>query len=263
MKHLFEKHGRRIEAQANFRLPLQKEGAVWFLEKGAMILFAVQNKEGQEGRRTLLSTVQAGRLLFDMEKKEAASFDIFAFSEEPVVLWEMEMPILKETLKASSEDQEVFSPLLEHYLNQFSHFVSSSVELRPKHWVLHGGIGMKKGETFTLKISEVPTEKGRVAWLSPQEGEYKLLGPHEMKFSEGSFPLLPHLYFLSLSTTTFEAKSTLEMIQSGDWQSGLSQFHHFIGDYLVYKRAFLDDEELRRFQEKEKLQEDTLHQTLT
>ena len=263
MEALFKEHGEKIEAPANFRLSLQKKGTVWFLEKGAMILFAVQKKEGHEGRRTLLSTVQSGRLLFDMEGQENVPFEIFAFSEEPVVIWEMKVDAFEGKLKNSSHNQEAFSPLLEHYLNQFGHFVFSPIELRPKHWILEGGIGVEKGETFTIKISEIPTEKERVVWLTPKEGEYKLLGPHEVKFSQKNFPLLPHLYFLSLEKTTLQAKSTPEVISSECWLEGLSHFHHFIGNYLVYKRAFLDQEEFKRFEEKERLQEETLHETLT
>ncbi len=263
MEALFKEHGEKVEAPANFRLSLQKKGTVWLLEKGAMILFAVQKKEGHEGRRTLLSTVQSGHLLFDMEGQENISFEIFAFSEEPIVIWEMKMDIFEGNLKNSLRNQEAFSPLLEHYLNQFGHFVFSPIELRPKHWIFEGGIGVEKGETFTIRISEVPTEKERVIWLTPKGGEYKLLGPHEVKFSQKNFPILPHLYFLSLEKVKLQAKSTPEIINSECWLEGLTHFHHFIGNYLVYKRAFLDREEFKRFKEKEKLQEETLHETLT
>lgn len=263
MEVLFKEHGKKIEAPANFRLSLQKKGTIWFLEKGALILFAVQKKEGHEGRRTLLSTVQSGRLLFDMERKGNIPFEIFAFSEEPVIIWEMEVEDFKGKLKNSPSNQEAFSPLLEHYLNQFGHFVFSPIEISPKHWIHKGGIGVEKGETFTIKISEVPVEKERVVWLTPKGGDYKLLGSHEVKFSQNNFPLLPHLYFLSLEKIMLQSKSTPEVIHSEVWQEGLTHFHHFIGNYLVYKRAFLDQEELKRFEEKEKLQEETLHETLS
>jgi len=174
METLFKEHGEKIEASANFRLSLQKKGTIWFLEKGAMILFAVQKKEGHEGRRTLLSTVQSGRLLFDIEGQNVP-FEIFAFSEEPIVIWEMEIGVFKEKLKNSPSNQEAFSPLLEHYLNQFGHFVFSPIELRPKHWILEGGIGVEKGETFTIKVSEVPSEKERVVWLTPKGGNTSFL----------------------------------------------------------------------------------------
>lgn len=263
MYKIFAEKGRRIDAPANYRLSLQKTGKVWFLEQGSMILFAVQKKGEAEGRRTLLSTVHRGKLLFDMERDQELSYEVFAFSEEPVVLWELDSHSLQTSLHASPEYQKEFSFYLEHWLQQFSSFLVSPMEMKPKHWVIQGGrLGLQDGETFTLKMSEVPREKERVFWIIPEEGEFKLLGPHELKVSH-FFPILPHLYFLTLGETKLQVKTTQDTIQEGSWQGGLDYFHQFLGHFLLKKRARIDREELARFEEKETLQEETLHSTLS
>ena len=254
--------GKKIEAPANFHLSLEEKEKVYFLEKGSMILFASQ----EEGRRTLLSTVERGRLLFTIEKDEEVPYEIFAYSEEKVTLWEVDQQKLAHSLRSSNTHQNIFSSLLEHWLNQFSHFLISPMEVSPKHWIKKGGeLEVEKGEVFTLKISEVPAEKERVFWMTPKVGEYKLLGPHEYKFSKEHkhFPLLPHLYFLPLQKGDYEVMTTAESVKEETWREGLSQFHRFIGYYLIQKRQFLDEEELKRFEEKELLQKETLHKTLS
>ncbi len=151
MYKIFAEKGRRIDAPANYRLSLQKTGKVWFLEQGSMILFAVQKKGEAEGRRTLLSTVHRGKLLFDMERDQELSYEVFAFSEEPVVLWELDSHSLQTSLHASPEYQKEFSFYLEHWLHQFSSFLVSPMEMKPKHRVIQGGrLGLHDGETFTL-----------------------------------------------------------------------------------------------------------------
>lgn len=262
MDSLFKKVGKRIEAPANFHLSLEEKEKVYFLEKGSMILFASQ----KEGRRTLLSTVGSGRLLFTIDKDKQVPYEIFAFSEEKIILWEVDKKNLSLSLRESTSYQKEFSSLLEHWLNQFTHFLFSPMEISPKKWIRKSGeIALEKGEIFTLKISEVPAEKERVFWMTPRGGEYKLLGLHEYKFSEENkhFPILPHLYFLSLQKGDYDVQTTIESVQGDSWEEGLTQFHRFIGHYLIQKRQFLDEEELKRFEEKEILQEETLHQTLS
>ncbi|MCP5505136.1 MAG: ATP-binding cassette domain-containing protein, partial [Chlamydiales bacterium] len=262
MDSLFKKVGKRIEAPANFHLSLEEKEKVYFLEKGSMILFASQ----KEGRRTLLSTVGSGRILFTIDKDKQVPYEIFAFSEEKIILWEVDKKNLSLSLRESTSYQKEFSSLLEHWLNQFTHFLFSPMEISPKKWIRKSGeIALEKGEIFTLKISEVPAEKERVFWMTPRGGEYKLLGLHEYKFSEENkhFPILPHLYFLSLQKGDYDVQTTIESVQGDSWEEGLTQFHRFIGHYLIQKRQFLDEEELKRFEEKEILQEETLHQTLS
>lgn len=263
MSRVFTEKGTRIEAPANYRLPLEKTGKVWYLEKGSMILFAVQKKGGADGRRMLLSTVHSGKLIFDMEREAELPYEVFAFSEEPVVLWELETETLKSSLRSSEEEKANFSILLEHWLSQFESFLFSPIEMTPKHWIVKGGeLGLSEGETFTLKMSEIPSEKERVFWLQPQEGAFKLLGPHELKVSH-FFPLLPHLYFLSLEKMYLNVKTTKDTIKDESWQEGLDYFHKFLGHFLLKKRTRIDQEELKRFEEKEHLQEETLHDTLS
>lgn len=261
MDSLFKEIGEKIEAPANFYLSLEEKGNIYFLERGSMILFASQ----KEGRRTLLSTIGSGRLLFNIEKDEDVPYETFAFSEEKVTLWKARKEELTSALKNSNEHRNAFSLLLENWLNQFSHFLFSPMEVSPKHWIINSGeLEVEKGEIFTLKISEVPSEKERVFWMTPKVGEYKLLGPHEYKFSKDHkhFPILPHLYFLSLERGDYEVISTAESVKGENWEEGLSQFHRFIGYYFIQKRQFLDQEELKRFEEKKHLQEETLHKTL-
>lgn len=262
MNELFQKIGKKIETPANFRLSLEQKDKVYFLEKGSMLLFASE----KEGRRTLLSMISSGRILFAIEKDPEIPYEIFAFSEEKCLYWEVDKKALAEAIKESEERQKTFSKHLEHWLNQFSHFLYAPMDVSPKHWLLKSGkVPMEQGEVFTLKVSEHPDEKERVFWITPKEGFYKILGPHEYKFTPENrhFPVLPHLYFLSLEKGDYEVLTTMEAIKNHQWLEGLSLFHRFLGHYLIQKRIFLDEEELKRFEEKEKLQEETLHETLT
>jgi NHLM bacteriocin system ABC transporter ATP-binding protein len=262
MNELFEKIGKRIETPANSPLSLEEKEKVYFLEKGSMLLFASE----KEGRRTLLSMISSGRILFPIEIDPDIPYEIFAFSEENCLYWEVDKQTFVKAIKESEEREKIFSKHLEHWINQFSYFLYAPMDVSPKHWLFKSGeIPMDEGEVFTLKVSEHPDEKERVFWVTPKEGLYKLLGPHEHKFApkDRFFPVLPHLYFLSMKKGDYEVHTTEEVIKSHQWVEGLSLFHRFLGQYLIKKRIFLDEEELKRFEEKEKLQEETLHETLT
>jgi NHLM bacteriocin system ABC transporter ATP-binding protein len=261
-KIFFEK-GRRLEFPTNHRLTLHEQKKVWYIEKGSMILFAARKKEETEGRRILFSTIHSDHLLFDMEREESLSYEIFAFSEEPVVLWELSVDDLKAFLRTSVAMQKAFAFLLERWLSQFAPALASSLEMKPKHWIFQrGDIGLKEKETFTAKISKVPSEKERVFWLKPEQGEFKLLGPYELNIS-CFFPMLPHLYFLMLNSTKLNVKTTQETIEDETWSLGLDYFHKFLGRFLLKKQKCMDQNELQRFEEKEHLQKETLHETLS
>ena len=263
MDKIFFEKGKRLELPTNYRLSLQEGKKVWYLEKGSMILFAARKKGEAEGRRILFSTVHSGKLLFDMEREESLSYEIFAFSEEPVVLWELSADALKASLRTSKAKQETFAFLLEHWLSQFASILVSPVEIKPKHWIFQKmDIELNERETFTAKMSEVPSEKERVFWVLPEQGEYKLLGPYELKVSS-FFPMLPHLYFLTLNSTKLSVKTTLETIRDETWPLGLNHFHKFLGRFLLKKQSCMDQDELQRFVEKELLQKETLHETLS
>ena len=263
MDKVFLEKGKRIEALANYRLPLKKRGKLWFLERGSMLLFAVKKKGDMEGRRTLLTTVSSGRLLFEMEKEEEAPYDVFAFSEDPVVLWELDIKTFKDSLKEDSVLRNSFGILLEKWLSLFAAYLMAPMEVKAEHCVMEAGSFEALEESVvTLKVSEVPAEKERVFWMSPNVGEFKLLGPLELNISS-ALPLLPHLYFFSSRFSKVTIQTTEEIVQGGMWIERLDNFHRFLGAFFVQKSDRVDQEELKRFQEKEELQHETLHETLS
>ena len=247
MHEIFFEKGERLELSTNYRLSLHEKGYVWYLEKGSMILFAILKKGEAEGRRTLLSTIHSGKMLFDMEKEEGLSYEIFAFSEEPVILWKLSANTLKTSLRTFDEKQKMFAFLLEHWLSQLASFMIFPIEIKPKHWIIQGGdLRLNEGETFTAKISEVPSEKERVFWLLPKQGDFKLLGPQELKVSQ-FFPVLPHFYFLMLRPGQLNVKTTQETIRDETWTIGLDYFHKFLGRFFLKKQKRLDQDELQCF----------------
>lgn len=141
---LFKNQGKSIEAPANFRLSLQEKGHIWLLEKGSMILFAVEKKGEVEGRRILLSTLETGDFIFPMELEEESSFEIFAFSEQEVSLKKLPLDHLK-----GANIQEEFSYKLDHWIHQFSSLVVTDIEVKVDQWAFESdSFILKKGEIF-------------------------------------------------------------------------------------------------------------------
>jgi len=262
--NLFQKSGKVIEADANYRLSLQEPGRVWLLEKGSMILFAVEKKKEIEGRRLLLSTVKEGSLIFPMTRLEGGPFEIFAFSEQEVRLYELPLAEFHESLK-SKQMRSDFFPKVEHWIHQFSALLTTDIEVKVDRWAKQQkALALNKGDIFSLRSSENPIEKERVMWGNFEKEVLKLLGPYEIKIPEArkSFPIIPYQYFLSLEKGEIGFKTTEEVIDDGSWSEGLLQFHTFLMHFLVKRQAKTNEEELKRYQEKEKLQSETLHESL-
>lgn len=264
LETLFHEKGRVTEAEANYRLDLQVKGSVWLLEKGSMILFAVEKKGEQEGRRILLSTVEEGGLIFSLQRHHDSHFEIFAFSEQEITLIELSQEEFEMHLK-NEEMEECFLPKLEHWVHQFAPLLTTDIEIKVDCWAeLENEIHLDRGEIFSLRISENPYEKKRVLWGDFEREILKLLGPYEIRIPEArrSFPIIPYQYFLGLENGEIAFKSTHAVIQDGTWASGIEQFHTFLMHFLVKRQLKTTEEELKRFREKEALQSETLHESL-
>lgn len=264
LETLFHEKGEVTEREANFRLDLHVKGSVWLLEKGSMILFAVEKKEEQEGRRILLSTVEEGGLIFPIQSLQESDFEVFAFSEQEIKLLKLNLGEFEASLK-DEEMQKCFEPKLQHWVHQFTPLLTTDIEIKVDQWAKEGeAIHIDKGEIFSLRMSENFHEKKRVLWGNFEQEVLKLLGPYEIKIPEArrSFPIIPYQYFLGLESGEISFQNTLQVISGGTWVEGIEQFHTFLMHFLVKRQLKTTEEELKRFREKEELQSETLHGSL-
>ena len=264
LEALFQQQGQISHAKANYRLDLQRENSVWFLQKGSMILFAVKKKKQQEGRRILLSTIEEGGLLFPLQGLTEGQFEVFAFSEQDITFIEISQETLDSSLNCP-EMQQCFLPKLEHWVHQFSPLLTTEIEIKVDSWAQLGNpIQLQRGEVFSLRKSENPYEMQRVLWGDFEKEVLKLLGPYEIKIPEArrNFPIIPYQYFLALEEGEIGFKTTEQVINEKNWREGLQQFHIFLMRYLEKRQTKNTEEELQRFRKKEELQSETLHESL-
>jgi len=267
MLEFFQSKGEMITAPANTRLSLQKKGTIWFVEEGSLILFGVQKLgEEAEGRRTLLSTVREGAFFFDMPNIENIAYEIFAFSESPFVIWELNAETVNQHVMGSEERQQEFAPLLENWVHRFEEFLFYPGDTEANHFIVsEASLDLEDQEVFSVKRSEKIEEKEKVHWAYSEKDHFKLIYPYDIKIHDliEGFPLIPHLYFQSGAKAELKLVETKEMAASGKWLKALSPFHTFLLHFLASKRNRIERDELRSFEEKEELQEETLHQTLS
>lgn len=262
----FQLNGKKIEGPANTRLSLQKEGTIWFVEEGSLILFGVQKLDKEEeGRRTFLSTVREGSLCFNVPNLDYIAYEVFAFSESPFIVWELSADRLNKHIMASPEEQKVLAPLLERWVHRFEDFLFYPGDTKADHLIVsQTSLDLEDQEVFSVKRSEYIEEKEKVQWAYSTEDTFKLIYPYDIKLPSliDGFPLIPHLYFQSEKKSTLKLVQTTEMVASGKWLKALSPFHTFILQFLASKRSRLERKELRNFEEKEEQQAVTLHHTL-
>lgn len=256
LETLFKQKGQKLEAQANYRLSLQEKGRVWFVEKGSMILFAVEKKGGAEGRRILLNTVEKGGLIFPMPSLQGDPYEIFAFSEQAVSLRELSLSGLNEQTLGES-----FAEKLNEWVDRFRALLTTDIEIDVDHWVEgQSSLALEKGEIFSIN----PIDQEGALWGDFEQEVLKILGPYEIKIPQArkSFPIISHQYFLALEKGSVSFRPTTSVVQDGTWEEGLNQFHTFLIRFLEKKQSKTSQEELRRFHEKETLQSEKLHDSL-
>src|SRR5579885_2233054 len=107
-----------IQIPANFRHCIEKENAVWFLEKGSVNLFAIELKDHvPEGPRSLIANIAAPALLFDIAPPtNGVKYKIFAVSEMDGILWELPTNVLSKALSEKVELAQEFCYLLPKWL---------------------------------------------------------------------------------------------------------------------------------------------------
>lgn len=263
MKKIFTEKGRKIQASANYQISLQCKETLCFLEKGSGIIFAIKKNRGiLEGRRTMISSVFEGELLFNVMWEGKLDYEIVFFSQEPVVIWKIEENDFIEAIDLSEDLAKQFSVKIENWLNLFLGFMTNPSDQKMDYFLeQQGRNALDKGSFFSVKISEMQSEKKRILWLKINRGHIKLVGEHEFEFHD-ILPLFPHLRFQTLSDLDFEVKTTLSLINEKQWRSALAHFHHFLGRFLLSKQAKSDQDELKQFEKKELLQTITLHENL-
>jgi len=261
----FFEEGRRLELPDNYRFSLSRgrRGRVWYVERGSMGLFAARKMKAIEGRPTFISMIHQEHLLFDVGKGGPFSYEMFISTKGEAILWEVAV----EELQASFPTQGIFSLVLTRWLSQFRAIFSPSPEVIPNYWISHeGGVRMERGKIFTLKGDKslrMGKREEEILWLLPSKGggEFQLLGPY--KFAPSSpFPLLPHLYFLALHSTTLHVCNTEEIVRGWRWPSTLDDFHKFLGCFLWERQSSIERHEFQRFREKRRLQGEMLHDAL-
>lgn len=227
----------------HFRLSLQEETAVWFLEEGTLNLFAIQVKNGlPEGPRTLIATISAPCCLFGMTQREHL-YELIAITETPSLVRKISL-------------EEVDPSWVEHWINHlFSFFREMRIEteravLAPAEIELH------QAQTLSLAHAIHPPDKQKIQWIEIQKGSVEFLGKPSLPL-QGLFPL-PYNSWVKAR----EPSQIKTLAIPAEWPQGLFRFHQIFFGYFHLKKEREQKEESLFLNRKRKQEAETIHASL-
>ena len=244
--------GEKAEVMGNHSTYLREKGAVWFLEKGSVNLFAIERKEGKpEGHRTLITTISAPSLLFSMPVSSEASHEIVAITESESLLWKAPFQQIEQSLSSDS-------PTVHKWINSLAHFYGKEIVNETQTYIEAPKTSkLEKEETLSLKRALKHDEKSKINWLEIEEGEVEFLGYSSLPLQKGPFPLTYNAWLKSSNGAVVKASSKTE-----EWKKGLGLYHHIIFNYLLAQKGKEEREERRRAELRVQSEDENIHDSL-
>ncbi len=240
-KQIFVK-GEKHEFSSNHKLSLHEKGALWFLSKGSVNLFAIK---GKEGKRTLITTITSPSPLFAFPK-DNENYEIFAITEQDSQIWKVS---IKEIESYLDQDRSYMNA----WINQLATFHKKEICTETNLFLIAPDKArLAAGETLSLKRAITHEEKKKINWITIEKGELNFLGHPSVRLPKGPFPLTYDAWLKSSSQTLVHAADSVE-----DWKKGLYLYHQLLIDYL-HARVELDSKEQKIQAEQRKEREDEL-----
>ncbi len=243
----------KCEVMGNHSIYLhQKREVVWFLEKGSVNLFAIERKGGKpEGHRTLITTISAPSLLFEIEAPQEATHEMVAITERESLLW---VAPLEEIAKSLEKD----SSYIHQWINSLAHFYEKEIVTETQKEIEAPETAtLGKEETLSLKRALTHAEKAKINWIEIAQGEVEFLGYSGLRLPKGPFPLTYNGWVKSHEGAIVKAFRETE-----EWKKGLSFYHQILFDYLYHRKRIEKEEEEELSQQRTRKENEHLHEAL-
>ncbi|QLE40171.1 NHLP bacteriocin export ABC transporter permease/ATPase subunit [Nostoc sp. C052] len=253
--------------KGNTPLLLTQEQDIWWVQSGTLVVFSTELDEKAQLRsdRQYLFTVEAGELLWGMTS-ERKSVVAIALEESNV--------------QAIAADLSTKLPIEPHLADGIEGWIRHWDE-----WLSHQSLlNRSEGEILTatsaryytlLKQQVLQGNRQTVQWVKIQHGQVRWLGLEAFTLDANSpiFPLTPHTYLIADHLTEIQIVSLTDLSFSemlsqsardgaNELLSGLQQFHRFLQHLLQHLEEQHHAEELRRFQERERLNQQIFYHAM-
>ncbi|RAM49367.1 MAG: NHLP bacteriocin export ABC transporter permease/ATPase subunit [Hapalosiphonaceae cyanobacterium JJU2] len=249
--------GQEYILKGNQPILLNDPQTVWLIKSGSMALFAIAVQDGvPEGSRRYLLTLGDGEAMFStIPSQEQEQRQILAVSMEETELLKMSKADFNRLI-ANSNDEAV--SLVEGWVNQLGLALSEIVP--PKMPVKPEGINF-----FSLNNGDIfQPQSSTVSWVEIQEGYVCWMGIEELDIypSSGILPLNADMWLQADSIVELATTNTSDLNNGDVILSSLSQ----LTIYFLQAIDLLDQSsitaELRRFQERERLNYQVMQEAL-
>ncbi|MBW4644993.1 MAG: NHLP bacteriocin export ABC transporter permease/ATPase subunit [Goleter apudmare HA4340-LM2] len=237
--------------KGNEPILLNDPQTIWVVKSGSMALFAVTVKNGiPEGSRRYLFTVGDEEAMFSTTNREQRQ--ILAVSMEETVL--VKIPAADFHKLMDDEKVKMVERWIGHLGLAVSEITAPTMSVQPE---TTNYFALRPGDIFQPQPSTI-------SWVQIQQGTASWMGMAEvpLSFASGVFPMSEDMWLqaddaLELATTT-----TAEIVHNPGILNSLSRLNnHFLsGIYLLEQLEA--SAELRRYQEKERLNYQVMSETI-
>ncbi|KOP26785.1 cation tolerance protein CutA [Hapalosiphon sp. MRB220] len=249
--------GQEYILKGNQPILLNDPQTVWLIKSGSMALFAIAVQDGvPEGSRRYLLTLGDGEAMFStIPSQQEEQRQILAVSMEETELLKMSKTDFNRLI-ANNNDEAV--SLVEGWVNQLGLALSEIVP--PKMPVKPEGINffsLNKGDIFQPQSSTV-------SWIEIQEGYVCWMGIEELDIypSSGILPLNADMWLQADSIVELATTNTSDLNNGDVILSSLSQLTIYFLQGIDLLDQSANSAELRRFQERERLNYQVMQEAL-
>ncbi|MCP6762144.1 MAG: NHLP bacteriocin export ABC transporter permease/ATPase subunit [Fischerella sp. CENA71] len=249
--------GQEYILKGNQPILLNDPQTVWLIKSGSMALFAIAVQDGvPEGSRRYLLTLGDGEAMFStIPSQQEEQRQILAVSMEETELLKMSKTDFNRLI-ANNNDEAV--SLVEGWVNQLGLALSEIVP--PKMPVKPEGINffsLNKGDIFQPQSSTV-------SWVEIQEGYVCWMGIEELDIypSSGILPLSADMWLQADSIVELATTNTSDLNNGDIILSSLSQLTIYFLQGIDLLDQSATTAELRRFQERERLNYQVMQEAL-
>ncbi|MGJ5673968.1 MAG: NHLP bacteriocin export ABC transporter permease/ATPase subunit [Nostochopsis sp.] len=249
--------GQEYILKGNQPILLNDPETVWLIKSGSMALFAIAVKDGvPEGSRRYLLTMGDGEAMFStIPSQDHEQRQILAVSMEETELLKMSKADFNRLI-ANNNDEAV--SLVEGWVNQLGFALSEIVP--PKMPVKPEGINF-----FSLNKDDIfQPQPGVVSWVEIQEGYVCWMGIEELEIypSSGIVPLSADMWLQADCMVELATTDTSDLENGDVILKSLSQLTiYFLQGIDLLEQSELSAE-LRRFQERERLNSQVMQEAL-
>ncbi len=249
--------GQEYILKGNQPILLNDPQTVWLIKSGSMALFAIAVQDGvPEGSRRYLLTLGDGEAMFStIPSQQEEQRQILAVSMEETELLKMSKTDFNRLI-ANNNDEAV--SLVEGWVNQLGLALSEIVP--PKMPVKPEGINF-----FSLNKDDIfQPQSSTVSWVEIQEGYVCWMGIEELDIypSSGILPLSADMWLQADSIVELATTNTSDLNNGDIILSSLSQLTIYFLQGIDLLDQSATTAELRRFQERERLNYQVMQEAL-